>query len=91
MLPITILISCYNVIFIGIAGGVSIIVIAILAILHFNKASSSQNNKPDEKGSEHIQMITKDSDGWKYKKLEDADGDDSSDDTATDEHKKLLN
>ena len=91
LLPIIILISYYKVIFIGLAGGDSIIVIAILAILHFNKASSSQNNKPDEKGSEHIQMMTKDCDGWKYKKLEDADGDDSGDSTTTDDHKKLLN
>ena len=36
-------------------------------------------------------MITKDSDGWKYKKLEDANGDDSSDSIITDEHKKMLN
>ena len=35
--------------------------------------------------------MTKDCDGWKYKKLEDAYGDDSGDSTATDDHKKLLN
>ena len=52
------------------------------------KKRSFRYCKLHEKGSEHIQMITKDSDGWKY---EDADGDDSSDSTATDEHKKILN
>ena len=55
------------------------------------KKKSSLYNKRDEKGSEDIQMMTKDSDGWKYKKLEDADGDDSSDSTTADEHKKMLN
>ena len=38
----------------------------------------------------HVQMVTKDSDDWNYKKLEDGDNDDSSDST-TDEHKKILN
>ena len=46
--------------------------------------------KLNEKGYEHLPMTTKDSDGWKYKKLEDGEGDDSSDST-TDEHKKMLN
>ena len=55
------------------------------------RKSSSWHNKLHEKGSNHIEMITKDSDGWKYKKLKDADGDDSSDSTITDEHKKMLN
>ena len=54
------------------------------------KKRSSRYSKLHEKGSEHIQMMTKDSDGWKYKKLEDADGDDSSDSTTTDELKKML-
>ena len=53
------------------------------------KKRSSQYSKLHEKGSEHIQMITKDCDGWN-KKLEDADGVDSSDSTTTDEHKKML-
>ena len=35
-------------------------------------------------------MMVEDSDGWKYKKLEEAEGD-SSDNTTTDEHKKTLN
>ena len=52
------------------------------------RKSSSWHNKSHEKGSKHIEMITKDSDGWKYKKFKDADGDDSSDSTVTDEHKK---
>ena len=55
------------------------------------KKKFSSYNKLYEKGSEHIQMMTKDSDGEKYKKLEDADGDDSSDSTTIDEHKKMLN
>ena len=55
------------------------------------KKKSSSYNKLYEKDSEHIQMMTKDSDGEKYKKLEDADGDDSSDSTTIDEHKKMLN
>jgi len=38
----------------------------------------------------HIEMTTKDSNGWKYKKLEDAESD-SSDSTTIDEHKKMLN
>ena len=54
------------------------------------KKRSSRCSKLNEKGSEHIKMITKDSDGWKYKKLEDADDDDSSDSTTTDELKKML-
>ena len=36
-------------------------------------------------------MMTNDSDGWKYKKPEDADGDDPSDSTTIDEHIKMLN
>ena len=36
-------------------------------------------------------MYTDDSDDKKHKKLEDADGDDPSDSTATDEHKKMSN
>ena len=36
-------------------------------------------------------MYTDDSDGKKHKEVEDADGDDSSDSTATNEHKKMLN
>ena len=52
------------------------------------RKSSSWHNKLHEKGFKHIEMITKDSDGWKYKKLKDADGDDFSDSTITDEHKK---
>jgi len=43
----------------------------------------------DEKDSVHIEMTTKDSNGWKHKKLEDAE-DDSSDSTTKDEHKKML-
>ena len=54
------------------------------------KKKSSLYNKLYEKGSKHTQMMT-DSDGEKYKKLEDADGDDSSDSTTIDEHKKMLN
>ena len=52
------------------------------------KKSLYNYSKPDEKGSEHIQMVTKDSDGWKYKKLEDGNNDDSIDNTTADEHKK---
>ena len=44
----------------------------------------------DEKYCVHIEVTTKDSNGWEYKKLEDAEGD-SSDSTTTDEHKKMLN
>ena len=47
--------------------------------------------KLDEKSYENIPMITKDFDGWKYKKLEEGESDDSSDSTTTDEHKKMLN
>ena len=53
------------------------------------KKSLFNYDKPDEKGSEHIQMVTKDSDGWKCKKLKDSDGDDSIDNTTADEHKML--
>ena len=35
----------------------------------------------------HKEMMTKDSNGWKHKKFEDAEGD-SSDSTTTDEHKR---
>ena len=74
-----------------IAAGISIIII-VTVILNFKKVNSSKYNKRDEKGSEHIQMMTKDSDGWKkYNKLEDGDNDDSSDSTTADEHKKMLN
>ena len=37
--------------------------------------------KLDEKGYEDIPVTTKDSDGWKYKKLEDGENDDTSDST----------
>ena len=66
---------------------------SIIFIQFFKRArkeKSSQYTKPDEKGYEHVLMTTKDSDGWKYKKLEDGEGDDSSDST-TDEYKKMLN
>jgi len=59
--------------------------------MRWRKVKVSQYNKLDEKDSVHIEM-TKDSNGWKYKKLEDAKGDhDSSDSTTKDEHKKILN
>jgi len=58
--------------------------------MRWRKVKVSQYNKLDEKDSVHIEMTTKDSNGWKYKKLEDAEGD-SSDSTTTDEHKKMLN
>jgi len=58
--------------------------------MRWRKVKVSQYNKLDEKDSVHIEMMTKDSNGWKYKKLEDAESD-SSDSTTTDEHKKMLN
>jgi len=36
-------------------------------------------------------MTTKDSNGWKYKKLEDAEGDSSDSTIIIDEPKKMLN
>ena len=67
-------------------------IFVIVYLYHMKtKKKSSLHNKLDEKGSEDIQMMTKDSDGWKYKKLEDADGDDFSNSTTIDEHKKMLN
>ena len=53
--------------------------------MRWRKIKVPQYNKMDEKDSVHIEMTTKDSNGWKYKKLEDAEGD-SSDSTTTDEH-----
>jgi len=50
----------------------------------------SQYDKLDEKDTVHMEITTKVSNGWKYKKLEDAESD-SSDSTITDEHKKMLN
>ena len=47
-------------------------------------------DKLDEKNYEHIPMTIKDSGGWKYKRLEDGEDDDSSDSAVTDEHKKML-
>jgi len=40
-------------------------------------------NKLDEKDSTYIEMMAKVSNGWKYKKLEDGEGRDSSDSTTT--------
>ena len=67
---------------------------SIVFVQYFKKArkeKSPQYAKLDEKGYEHIPMAAKDSDSWKYKKLEDGEGGDSSDSTTTDEHKKMLN
>ena len=61
-----------------------------MCLMGSRKVKASQHNKVDEKDIVRIEMKTKDSDGWKYKKLEDAEGD-SSDSTTTDEHKKMLN
>ena len=54
------------------------------------KVEPPRYKKLDEKGTEQMQMMTKDSNSWKYKKLKDAESD-STDSTATDEHKKMLN
>ena len=70
---------------------VGIIIIIVQCFKRARKEKSSQYTKPDEKGYEHVLMTTKDSDGCKYKKLEDGEGDDSSENTTTDEHKKMLN
>ena len=55
-----------------------------------SKEKSPQYNKLNEKSYEDIPMATKDSGGWKYKRLEDQESEDSSDSTVTDEHKKML-
>jgi len=61
-----------------------------LVFMRWRKVKVPQYNKLDEKDSVHTEVTTKDSNGWKYKKLEDAEGD-SSDSTTKDEHKKMLN
>ena len=69
--------------------------IASIIFVQFYKKTRREKSSPyaklDEKGYERLLMTTKDSDGCKYKKLEDGEGDDSSDSTTTDEHKKMLN
>ena len=69
------------------AVGITSIIIFVRFLKKIRREKSSPYTKLDEKGYEHI---TKDSDGWKYKKLEDGEGDDSSGST-TDKHKKMLN
>jgi len=57
--------------------------------MRWRKVKVCQYNKLDEKDSVHIEVTTKDSNGRKHKKLEDAEGDSS--DSTTKEHKKMLN
>ena len=79
-----IILSCFNALGVG-------IIIFVLYFMKVRKVNSQY--KLDEKGTIHIQMMTKESGKEKYKKLstEDGEGDDSSDSTVTDEHKKMLN
>ena len=42
----------------------------------------------NKKGTTHLEKVTINSDGWKYKKLEDKEVDSNNDSTTTDEHKK---
>ena len=78
---IIIIIMIYTIFFLAVGIG------CIVFVQFFKK---NRKEKSDEKGYEHISMATKDSDSWKYEKLEDGEGGDSSDST-TDEHKKMLN
>ena len=64
-------------------------IISIIFVQFFKKMR--EKSPPYPKLDENIPMTTKHFDGWKYKKLEDGESDDSSDSTTTDEHKKMLN
>jgi len=59
--------------------------VSVVIFMREGKVKVSQYNKLDKKDSVHIEVATKDSNGWKYKKLEDAESD-SSDSTTTDVH-----
>ena len=55
------------------------------------RGNKTRDSELDKKGTAHLEMVTINSDGWKYKKLEDKEADSSDDSTTTDEHKKMLN
>ena len=84
---IIIIIMIHTIFFLAVGIGC---IVFVLFFKKNRKEKSSPYAKMDEKGYEHIPMATKDSDSWKYKKLEDGEGGDYSDST-TDEHKKMLN
>ena len=71
---------------------VAIVSAVYIFVQRFKRSRSRKEKSPqlNEKSYEHIPMTTKDSGGWKYKRLEDQEDEDSSDSKVTDEHKKML-